>query len=138
MPTARQSWLNKYETYYAQTEYNKEHYGKRIKQLKRMLEDEEFLEFLSHPEHKEDILLYLAKSNHFDMYIVFNEQGEPYIADKDFGRINHMKKMFGTFQSEQYLRDSIVRKQAKRYVEMYLWYQKEPKDYLNDLEELPF
>jgi len=135
MPTAKQSWLNKYETYYAQTEYNKKHYGKRIKQLKRMLEDEEFLEFLSHPEHKEDILLYLAKSNHFDMYIVFNEQGEPYIADKDFGRINHMKKMYGTFQSERYLRDSIVRKQAKRYVEMYLWSTEKPQD---DLEELPF
>ena len=57
MPTAKQSWLNKYETYYAQTEYNKKHYGKRIKQLKRMLEDEEFLKFLSHTEHKEDILL---------------------------------------------------------------------------------
>ena len=138
MPTARQSWLNKYQTYYAQTEYNKKHYGKRIKQLKRMLEDEKFLEFLSTKECKEDILTYLAKSNHFDMYIVFNEQGEPYIADKDFGRINHMKKMFGTFQSEQYLRDSIVRKQAKRYVEMYLWWNKEPKDYLKDLEELPF
>ena len=33
MPTAKQSWLKKYETYYAQTEYNKKHYGKRIKQL---------------------------------------------------------------------------------------------------------
>ena len=135
MPTAKQSWLKKYQTYYAQTEYNKEHYGKRIKQLQAMLEDEKFLEFLSHPEHKEDILLYLAKSNHFDMYIVFNEQGEPYIADKDFGRINHMKKMYGTFQSERYLRDSIVRKQAKRYVEMYLWSTEKPQD---DLEELPF
>jgi len=109
MPTAKQSWLNKYQTYYAQTEYNKEHYGKRIKQLKRMLEDEDFLEFLSHSEHKDDILHYLA-----------------------------MKKMSGTFQSERYLRDSIVRKQAKRYVEMYLWWNKEPKDYLKDLEELPF
>jgi len=49
-----------------------------------------------------------------------------------------MKKMSGTFQSERYLRDSIVRKQAKRYVEMYLWWNKEPKDYLEDLEELPF
>ena len=56
MPTAKQSWLNKYETYYAQTEYNKKHYGKRIKQLQAMLEDEEFLEFLSHKEHKEDII----------------------------------------------------------------------------------
>jgi len=39
------------------------------------------------------------------------------------------------------LRDSIVRKQAKRYVEMYLWWNKEPKDYLEELdftEELPF
>ena len=138
MPTEKQSWLNRYETYYAQTEYNKKHYGKRIKQLKRMLEDEEFLEFLAHKEHKEDILLFLAKLNEFDMYIAFNEQGEPYIHDHDFGLINHMKKMSGTFQSERYLKDSIVRKQAKRYVEMYLWYNKEPEDYLEDLEELPF
>ena len=138
MPTAKQSWLNKYETYYAQTEYNKKHYGKRIKQLKAMLEDEDFLEFLSHSEHKEDILGYLSKSNSFDNYIVWSEVGEPYIQDEDFGLINFMKKMLGVLQSEQYLRDSIVRKQAKRYVEMYLWYQKEPKDYLNDLEELPF
>jgi len=141
MPTARQSWLNKYQTYYAQTEYNKEHYGKRIKQLKRMLEDEEFLEFLSHSEHKEDILGYLSKSNSFDNYIVWSEVGEPYIQDEDFGLINFMKKMLGVLQSEQYLRDSIVRKQAKRYVEMYLWWNKEPKDYLEELdftEELPF
>ncbi len=141
MPTARQSWLNKYQTYYAQTEYNKEHYGKRIKQLKRMLEDEEFLKFLSHSEHKEDILGYLSKSNSFDNYIVWSEVGEPYIQDEDFGLINFMKKMLGVLQSEQYLRDSIVRKQAKRYVEMYLWWNKEPKDYLEELdftEELPF
>ena len=103
-----------------------------------MLEDEECLEFLSHSEHKEDILLFLAKSNQFDMYIVFNEQGEPYIQDKDFGLINFMKRMLGVLQSERYLKDSIVRKQAKRYVEMYLWWNKEPKDYLKDLEELPF
>ena len=141
MPTAKQSWLKRYQTYYAQTEYNKKHYGKRIKQLKRMLEDEDFLKFLSHKEHKEDILTYLAKSNHFDMYIMFSEQGEPYIQDKDFGLIHFMKKMSGLFQSERYLADSIVRKQAKRYVEMYLWYQMEPKDYLEELdftEELPF
>ena len=135
MPTAKQSWLKRYQTYYAQTEYNKKHYGKRIKQLKRMLEDEEFLEFLSHSEHKEDILAYLAKSNHFDMYIMFSEQGEPYIQDKDFGLINHMKKMSGAFQSEHYLGNSIVRKQAKRYVEMYLWYH---QGVIWDSKELPF
>jgi len=135
MPTAKQSWLKRYQTYYAQTEYNKQHYGKRIKQLKRMLEDEKFLEFLSTKECKEDILTYLAKSNHFDMMIVFSEQDEPYICDKDFGLINHMKKMLGILQSEQYLADSIVRKQAKRYVEMYLWSTEKPQD---DLEELPF
>ena len=138
MPTAKQAWLKTYETYYAQTEYNKKHYGKRIKQLQAMLEDEEFLKFLSHSEHKEDILGYLSKSNSFDNYIVWSEVGEPYIQDEDFGLINFMKKMLGVLQSEQYLRDSIVRKQAKRYVEMYLWWNKEPKDYLEDLEELPF
>ena len=132
MPTAKQSWLNKYQTYYAQTEYNNEHYGKRIKQLKRMLKDEKFLEFLSSKECKEDALLFLAKSNEFDMYIAFNEQGEPYIQDHDFGLINHMKKMLRVLQSENFIKNSTSRPQAKRYVEMYVWYDKQPD------EELPF
>ena len=135
MPTAKQSWLKKYDTYHAATEYNKQHYGKRIKQLKRMLDDEKFLEFLAHSENKQDILHYLAKSNHFDMYIAYTEQGDPYIHEHNFRLINHMKMMLGKLQSEHYLRDSIVRKQAKRYVEMYLWYEKEPQD---DLPDLPF
>ena len=135
MPTVKQSWLNKYDTYYAQTEYNKKHYGKRIKQLKHMLEDEKFLEFLSSKDCKEDALVFLAKSSEFDMFITFSEQGEPYIHDKDFGLINHMKKMLGRLQSEQYLRDSIVRKQARMYVQMYVWYKREPQD---DLPDLPF
>ena len=135
MPTAKQSWLNKYDTYYAQTEYNKKHYAKRIKQLKHMLEDEKFLEFLSDKECKEIILEYLAKSNEFDMYIAFSEQGEAYIYDNDFGLINHMKKMLRILLSEHYIADSSARPQAKRYVEMYLWYDKEPQD---DLPDLPF
>jgi len=135
MPTAKQSWLNKYDTYYAATEYNRKQYGKRIKQLKHMLEDEKFLEFLSSSGHKEDILEYLAKSNHFDMYIAYSEQGEPYIHDNDFGLINHMKKMLRVLQSERYIANSSARPQAKRYVEMYLWYDKEPQD---DLPDLPF
>ena len=137
MPTAKQSWLKKYDTYHAATEYNKQHYGKRIKQLKRMLEDEKFLEFLSNKDCKEDILHYLAKSEccSFDMYIAYNEQGEPYIHDHDFGLINHMKKMLRVLQSEHYIANSSSRPQAKRYVEMYLWYDKEPQD---DLPELPF
>ena len=132
MPTEKQQWLEKYNTYHAATEYNKQHYGKRIKQLKKMLEDEKFLEFLSNKDCKEDILEYLAKSNEFDMYIAFNEQGEPYIHDQDFGLINHMKKMLRVLQSEHYIANSSSRPQAKRYVEMYLWYDKLPE------EELPF
>ena len=97
-----------------------------------MLEDEKFLEFLSDKDCKEDILLYLAKSNEFDMYIAFNEQFEPSIHDHDFGLINHMKKMLGVLQSENFIKNSNSRPQAKRYVEMYLWYQKRPND------ELPF
>ena len=135
MPTEKQQWLDKYDTYHAATEYNRQHYGKRIKQLKHMLEDEKFLEFLSSSGHKEDILEYLAKSNHFDMYIAFNEQGEPYIYDHDFGLINHMKKMLRILLSENYIADSSARPQAKRYVEMYVWYQREPTD---DLPDLPF
>ena len=136
MPTEKQQWLKKYDTYYAATEYNRKHYGKRIKQLKRMLEDEKFLEFLSNKDCKEDILQYLAKSNHFDMYIAYSEQGEPYIYEKDFGLINHMKKMLRILLSEHYIADSSARPQAKRYVEMYLWYQKEPPQ--DDLPDLPF
>ena len=137
MPTEQQQWLNRYDTYHAATEYNQQHYGKRIKQLKRMLKDEKFLEFLSSSGHKEDILEYLAKSNEFDMYIVYSEQGEPYIQDHDFGLINHMKKMLRVLQSENFIKNSSVRPQAKRYVEMYLWYDKEPQDPLPN-EELPF
>ena len=135
MPTEKQQWLDKYDTYYAATEYNRKRYGKRIKQLKHMLEDEKFLEFLSSSGHKEDILEYLAKSNHFDMYIAYSEQGEPYIHDHDFGLINHMKKMLGRLQSDGYLGNSTTRPQAKRYVELSIWYQREPTD---DLPDLPF
>ena len=137
MPTAKQQWLDKYDTYYAATEYNRKRYGKRIKQLKHMLEDEKFLEFLSNKDSKEDILHFLAKSNEFDMYIAFNEQFEPYIHDHDFGIINHMKKMLRVLQSEHYIANSSSRPQAKRYVEMYLWYDKEPVD-TEPLPDLPF
>ena len=136
MPTEQQQWLDKYNTYHAATEYNRQHYGKRIKQLKKMLEDEKFLEFLSDKDCKEDILLYLAKSNEFDMYIAFNEQFEPYIHDHDFGIINHMKKMLRVLQSENFIKNSPSRPQAKRYVEMYLWYDREAV--VDDPGELPF
>ena len=137
MPTAKQQWLDKYDTYYAATEYNRKRYGKRIKQLKHMLEDENFLEFLSNEDCKQDALLFLAKSNEFDMYIAFNEQGEPYIHDHDFGLINHMKKMLRVLQSEHFIKNSSSRPQAKRYVEMYLWYDKEPED-SEPIPDLPF
>jgi len=137
MPTEQQQWLDKYNTYHAATEYNRQHYGKRIKQLKRMLEDEKFLEFLSNKDSIQDALLFLAKSNEFDMYIAFNEQGEAYIHDHDFGLINHMKKMLRVLQSENFIRYSSSRPQAKRYVEMYLWYDKEPVD-TEPLPDLPF
>ena len=138
MPTEEQQWLDKYDTYHAATEYNRQHYGKRIKQLKKMLEDENFLEFLSNKDCKEDALLFLAKSNEFDMYIAFNEQGEAYIHDHDFGLINHMKKMLRVLQSENFIKNSSSRPQAKRYVEMYLWYDKEPSFNVDDPGELPF
>jgi len=132
MPTEKQQWLDKYDTYHAATEYNRQHYGKRIKQLKHMLEDEKFLEYLSAKECKDDILHFLAKSNEFDMYIAYTEQGDPYIHDQDFGLINHMKKMLRVLQSENFIKNSTSRPQAKRYVEMYLWYDKLPD------EDLPF
>ena len=132
MPTEKQQWLKKYDTYYAATEYNRKQYGRRIKQLKHMLEDEKFLKFLASKECKDDILHYLAKSTHFDMYIAYTEQGDPYIHDDNFGLINHMKKMLRVLQSENFIKNSTSRPQAKRYVEMYLWYDKLPD------EDLPF
>ena len=142
MPTAKQSWLDRYDTYHAATEYNRQHYGKRIKQLKHMLEDEKFLEFLSNKDCKEDALTYLAKSNEFDMYIAYSEQGEPYIHDHDFGLINHMKKMLRVLQSENFIKNSPVRKQALRYVQMYVWSKTEPStlntEYEDEEDRLPF
>ena len=38
-------WINMILIIFA-TEYNRQHYGKRIKQLKHMLEDENFLSFI--------------------------------------------------------------------------------------------
>jgi hypothetical protein len=46
-----------------------------------------------------------------------------------------MKKMLRVLQSENYIANSSSRPQAKRYVEMYVWYQREPTD---DLPDLPF
>ena len=142
MPTEKQQWLNKYNTYHAATEYNRQHYGKRIKQLKKMLEDEKFLEYLSAKECKDDILHYLAKSNEFDMYIAYTEQGDPYIHDHDFGLINHMKKMLRVLQSENFIKNSSVRPQAKRYVQMYVWAKTEPStlntEYEDKEDRLPF
>ena len=135
MPTEQQQWLDKYDSYHAATEYNRQHYGKRIKQLKHMLEDEKFLEYLSAKECKEDILHFLAKSNEFDMYIAYTEQGDPYIHDDNFGLINHMKKMLRVLQSENFIKNSQSRPQAKRYVEMYIWSKRNPID---ELPDLPF
>ena len=49
-----------------------------------------------------------------------------------------MKKMLRVLQSENFIKNSPVRPQAKRYVEMYLWYDKEPEEYKGDIGELPF
>ena len=43
-----------------------------------------------------------------------------------------MKKMLRVLQSEHFIKNSNSRPQAKRYVEMYLWYDKLPE------EDLPF
>tara|TARA_R100000541_G_scaffold28743_1_gene38025 strand:+ start:436 stop:876 length:441 start_codon:yes stop_codon:yes gene_type:complete len=120
MPTAEQSWLKRFPTYYAATEQNKKLFSKRIKQLMVMLEDESFLKYLSNPENKDDILMFLLNSHLFDDYIILSEQGEPYIQDTDFGLIHFMKKMVGSFQSEHYMLGSIVRKQSKIYIKLYI------------------
>jgi ribosomal protein S8 len=41
-------------------------------------------------------------------------------------------------QSENFIKNSNSRPQAKRYVEMYLWYDKEPSFNVDDPGELPF
>ena len=120
MPTAKQSWLKRFNTYYAATEQNKKIFSKRIKQLMVMLEDESFLEYLSNPENKDYILEFLLSSHQFNDYIMVSEYDIPYIQDNDFGLINYMKIMVGAFQSERYMLESIMRKQSKIYVELYI------------------
>ena len=120
MPTAKDSWLKRFNTYYTATEQNKKLFSKRIKQLMVMLEDESFLEFLSNPENKDYILEFLLSSHQFNDYIMVSEYDIPYIQDNDFGLINYMKIMVGAFQSERYMLESIMRKQSKIYVELYI------------------
>ena len=134
MPTAKQSWLNRFNTYYAATEQNKKLFSKRIKQLMVMLEDESFLEYLSNPENKDDILEFLLSSHLFDDYIMVSEYDVPYIQDNDFGLISYMKTMVGAFQSEHYMLGSIMRKQSKIYIELYITHLERRRNY--DIENL--
>jgi len=43
--------------------------------------------------------------------------------------------MLRVLQSENFIKNSQSRPQAKRYVEMYVWWKREPQD---ELPELPF
>tara|TARA_R110001606_G_scaffold98203_3_gene217056 strand:- start:985 stop:1425 length:441 start_codon:yes stop_codon:yes gene_type:complete len=134
MPTAKDSWLKRFNTYYTATEQNKKLFSKRIKQLMVMLEDESFLEFLSNPENKDYILEFLLSSHQFNDYIMVSEYDIPYIQDNDFGLINYMKIMVGAFQSERYMLESIMRKQSKIYVELYIEHLERRRNY--DIENL--
>ena len=134
MPTAKDSWLKRFNTYYAATEQNKKLFSKRIKQLMVMLEDESFLEYLSNPENKDYILEFLLSSHQFNDYIMVSEYDIPYIQDNDFGLINYMKIMVGAFQSERYMLESIMRKQSKIYVELYIEHLERRRNY--DIENL--
>jgi len=134
MPTAKDSWLKRFNTYYAATEQNKKLFSKRIKQLMVMLEDESFLEYLSNPENKDDILEFLLSSHLFDDYIMVSEYDVPYIQDNDFGLISYMKTMVGAFQSEHYMLGSIMRKQSKIYIELYITHLERRRNY--DIENL--
>jgi hypothetical protein len=134
MPTAKQAWLKRFNTYYTATEQNKKLFSKRIKQLMVMLEDESFLEYLSNPENKDYILEFLLSSHQFNDYIMVSEYDIPYIQDNDFGLINYMKIMVGAFQSERYMLESIMRKQSKIYVELYIEHLERRRNY--DIENL--
>ena len=144
MPTAKDSWLKRFNTYYAATEQNTKIFSKRIKQLMVMLEDESFLEYLSNPENKDDILEFLLSSHLFDDYIMVSEYDVPYIQDNDFGLISYMKTMVGAFQSEHYMLESNMRKQSKIYIEFYIQHLERRRNYdiaqMKELlpNELPF
>jgi|LWDU01.1.fsa_nt_gi hypothetical protein len=143
MPTAEQSWLKLYETYYERTEQNKKLFGKRIKQLKHMLEDDDFLEWLVNEDNKEQVLGHLLHSQgSFDDYIGVSEYDVPYIQDKDFGLISFIKTLLSALQSDHYMMNSKSRKQAKRYAELYCLYQKQSYDFSGSSytqpQELPF
>jgi len=144
MPTAKQSWLKRFPTYYAATEENKRQFSKRIKQLTIMLKDESFLEYLSNAEYKDYILEFLFGSGLFDDYIMVSEYDVPYIQDNDFGLISYMKTMVGAFQSEHYMLESNMRKQSKIYIEFYIQHLERRRNYdiaqMKELlpNELPF
>ena len=146
MPTAEQSWLKRFPTYYAASEENKRQFSKRIKQLLIMIEDESFLKYLENAENKDDILMLLLNSGQFDDWIMVSEYDIPYIQDNDFGLINYMKTMVGAFQSDHYMLDSNMRAQSKIYIELYIQHLErrhndeitKMRDAFNTGESLPF
>jgi len=120
MPTAEQSWLKRFPTYYAASEENKRQFSKRIKQLLIMIEDESFLKYLENAENKDDILMFLLNSGLFNDWIMVSEYDIPYIQDNNFVLIHYMKSMVGAFQSDHYMLGSIMRKQSKVYIKLYI------------------
>ena len=134
MNTLQQTWENTYETYFERTEYNKKRFGRRVKQLLHMKDDEDFLDWLM--ANGED-LEFLAKCGHFDEYIGFQD-GEPHLIENKFGVVDYMSKMVSWFLSDKYMNNSKARFQAKRYVELYIWYKERTAPMREELEELPF
>ena len=136
MNTLRQTWENEYVTHFERTEYNKKRFAKRVKQLLHMKDDEDFLDWLM---ANGDALEFLAKSGHFDDYIGFQD-GEPHLIANKFGVVDYMSKMVSLLLSDKYMNDTknITRGQAKRYVELYIWYKERTAPMREELEELPF
>jgi hypothetical protein len=75
-----------------------------------------------------------------------SEYDVPYIQDNDFGLISYMKTMVGAFQSDHYMLGSIMRKQSKIYIELYITHLErrhnneitKMRDAFNNGQSLPF
>jgi len=136
----RESWEELYDSFFARTEYNKKKFSKRIKQLLHMKTDNDFKRWLYN--EKQWGLEFLAKSGLFDDDIGFDDEGDVEIINRDFGYTSHISKMLIALQSDSYMDTSIMREQAKRYVELYMDYLSVQQDSnaisIEHNEELPF
>jgi len=126
MPTAQDSWRKLYKTNADRSLYNQNKYGKRIKQLGTMSENEDFVGWLmSSTKQVRSILADLG----------YNGSETGLHQNSNLNRT--MNLILERLQSSNWISDAL-RADAKMYVLLYITWKKADIFEVEDNEDLPF